>query len=89
MTRDEQFNFGTRGSAAPDMELRSHAVRPLPHSRQPPVSVAPGLHHLRIDSYAIIAHQQAQAPGTVLQFDLYLSGMGVTERIGKRFASDS
>ena len=60
---DGYFDFSARAGAAPNMELRANSIRSLPHSGESPVSIPPRSQDLRIDSAAVVAHQNTQLAG--------------------------
>ena len=84
-----EFDLRAGGGAAENMEPRADPVRPLAHSRKAPVSIAPRSQYLRVDPATIVAHQNTQLAGRILQFDLDLLRPRMAKCIDQRFPADS
>src|SRR5208282_120472 len=87
--RNEQFDFGASARAAHDPQSPAHTLGAFFHSGQAPVAVASRLQHLGIDSAAVVANHNANAAGTIFQFDLDMPGVGVAIRVNDGFAANT
>ena len=68
MAWDGEFDLYSRPDAAPNVESRTHFLRPLAPAREPPVSVASRLQYLRVGSPAAF-EPAAQSFGHSLMAD--------------------
>src|SRR5947209_135417 len=63
MAWNVQFDLCSGRGTAPDFESSADSLCPLSHTREPPMSIAARLQHLRVDPATVIADENAQVPG--------------------------
>jgi len=73
---------------APNSKSRADVLCTLTHSAKPPARIAPSLNGFGIDSAAIVTNEHAQEVVLVLNFNLDLCRLGVTQRVDDRFSAD-
>src|SRR5262249_5448956 len=83
-----QFDFCAGAVAATEAKTRSDFFCPFSHSRESPVSLAAGLHHFRIDSTAVVTHNDAQLIRKILDLDRNVLGAGVTKGVEQRLPAN-
>src|SRR5882757_1412835 len=73
---------------APNSKFRADVLCALTHSAKTPVRIALSLNGSGINSAAIVTNEHAQEVVLVLNFNLDLCRLGVTQRVDDRFSAD-
>jgi hypothetical protein len=61
--RDGQRDFCSGRGAAPNSESGANSFRPFAHTREPPMSLASRMQHLRVDPATVVADDYPEALG--------------------------
>ena len=88
LNRNCDADFRPHTCLAPNLESRTDMFRPLAHAAKTPVRIALSLNGFGIDSAAIVTNDHAQEVAQVLNFNLDLCRLGMTQRVDDRFPSD-
>src|SRR5580692_869406 len=84
-----KLNLGSGGGAAPDTELGADLFGSLAHAHQSPVPFASRLQYLRVDTAAVVTHQNAKAGGGVFQLHFDVFRVRMPKSIHQGFAADA
>src|ERR1700761_9542004 len=88
-TGDGQLNLRATTDTAPQPQAGANSFRSLAHSGQPPMSFAARLEHLRVNSTAIVAHQDSEILACVFYFDFHSVRFGMQEGIYDGLEADT
>jgi hypothetical protein len=83
-----KLKLSTCRRTAKNLQPGSDEMRPFPHSRESPVSVPAGLEYVRVDSAAIVAHQEAKLIGAILQLDVDVTRPRMAKSVDQRLPAN-
>src|SRR6185295_5723911 len=87
VARDEQFDFCSCVSAAPDFETSANTLSTFTHPGQSPVAVPAQLDYVRIYAGAIVSNQDFQVFRSVFKFDFDFTSSGVPKGVRQSLAN--
>jgi hypothetical protein len=88
VSRNGDAHFCPCPCPAPNSKSRADVLCALTHSAKTPVRIELSLYGFGINSAAIVKNEHAQEVVLVLNFNLDLCRLGVTQRVDDRFSSD-
>lgn len=86
MAGDRNLDFGTGALPAPQAEFSTDFKRAFPHSEETGMSGAKGV---AMDATAVVADHNAELMRQVFNFNFDAGGLGMTERVARRFGSNA
>ena len=86
---DGKLDFGARFGPAEELEGSADAVGALAHPDKSPMAFASGTHDLGIDTDAVVAEEDVEVAGSVLNLDLDACGAGMKECVDDGLAADA